>query len=186
VADPFQDKSDQQNIIICQVCGYQNLVGTLVCKNCGAVLVSMEARTRGGTRNLNEELPEFQTNPVFTPSTEGVFTEGMHLKLEVVEQNTKINIMPTARRQIVIGRRDPVSKRRPEIDMEDFAGYRLGVSRKHALIALKDDELTLQDYGSANGTYLNGVRLPAHQAHKLHDGDVIQLGQLSVRVYFEK
>jgi pSer/pThr/pTyr-binding forkhead associated (FHA) protein len=58
------------------------------------------------------------------------------------------------------------------------------VSRKHALLSFANAELVLQDYGSANGTYLNGVRLPAHRSHKISDGDEIRLGHLSMRVYF--
>ncbi|MEL7235923.1 MAG: FHA domain-containing protein, partial [Chloroflexota bacterium] len=77
-----------------------------------------------------------------------------------------------------------VSRRKPDVDLEDYEGYRFGVSRKHALFALLDQQLSLQDSGSANGTFLNGVRLPAHQAHKVHDGDVIQLGHMTIRIYF--
>lgn len=170
------------NIVRCQVCGHRNLLGALICDNCGAML-SGDSRSSTGTRNLNEELPEFQTNPVFTSSNKGDFVEGMRLKIEVVGNPEPIEIDPS-RRDILIGRRDQVSRRGPDVDLEDFEGYRLGVSRKHALIALQNTELALQDYGSANGTYLNGVRLPAHQAHKLHDGDVIQLGHLTIRIYF--
>lgn len=174
------DKND--NVIICQVCGHKNLIGALVCDNCGAML-SGEMRTFSGTRNLNEELPEFQTNPVFTSSGAGDFEEGMRLRLDINGTDERIELDPT-RRDLLIGRRDPVTHRKPDVDLEDHEGYRLGVSRKHAVFALKNSELTLQDYGSANGTYLNGVRLPAHQAHKVHDGDVVRLGRLEMRVFF--
>lgn len=171
------------NVVVCHVCGNRNLLGALICDNCGAMLSSGDSRSRTGTRNLNEELPEFQTNPVFISSNKGEFKEGMRLKIEVVGQKEPVEIDPS-RRDVLMGRRDQVSRRKPDVDLEDFEGYRLGVSRKHALISLRNTELTLQDYGSANGTYLNGVRLPAHQAHKLHDGDVIQLGHLTLRIYF--
>lgn len=172
-----------ENVIVCHVCGHRNLVGALICDNCGAMLTG-DTRNRTGTRNLNDELPEFQTdNPVFMPSEKQAFEDGMRLKIEVDNHDGAIEIDPT-RQEVIMGRRDPVSRRKPDVDLEDFEGYRLGVSRKHAMIALRENILTLQDYGSANGTYLNGVRLPAHQSHKLHDGDVVRLGHLTMRVYF--
>jgi hypothetical protein len=177
---PGNENVRQDNIIACQVCGHKNLVGALVCENCGAML---RGEMRSGTRNLNDELPEFQTNPVFTSSGTAHFEDGMRLKLALSSAGTDIEVNPTDR-NMLIGRRDPVSRRKPDIDLEDYDGYRLGVSRKHAVVTLKDTELTLQDYGSANGTYLNGVRLPAHQAHKIHDGDVVRLGRLELRVFF--
>ena len=115
---------------MCHVCGHENLKGTLICDKCGATLKPTQQRT--GTRNLREELPEFQTNPVFTSQdSSGDFLEAMQLKLDIVGQDAQIEMTPRGR-TLVVGRRDPVSGRKPEIDMEDYEGYRLGVSRKHA------------------------------------------------------
>lgn len=36
--------------------------------------------------------------------------------------------------------------------------------------------LILTDSGSQNGTYVDDQRLPAHQPHRLHDGDVVGFG----------
>lgn len=151
-----------------------------MCNNCGAVLTQ---QNRLGTRNLTAELPEFITNPVFTAAGSGVFKRGMRLRIDIEGQNADIKVDPS-KKALVIGRRDSVTRSVPDIDFEDFDGYRLGVSRRHAVLTLQTEELVIQDYGSANGTFLNGVRLPAHRAHKLHDGDEIRLGRLSVRVYF--
>ena len=48
------------------------------------------------------------------------------------------------------------------------------VSEHHALIQVKDGEVLLEDTGSNNGTYLNGVRLKKKIA--LNDGDSIVFG----------
>jgi pSer/pThr/pTyr-binding forkhead associated (FHA) protein len=45
--------------------------------------------------------------------------------------------------------------------------------------------LELFDLGSSNGTFLNGVRLTAHKAYVIHDGDEIRFGQMALRVYFQ-
>jgi hypothetical protein len=169
------------NAIVCQVCGHKNLVGTLMCSNCGAMLTT--GRNTSGTRNLAEEMPEFRTNPVFAASGSGTFRKGMDLRIAIEGKAASLKVNPDGR-ELLMGRRDVLSKHNPDIDFEDFEGYRLGVSRKHARLALEGSEVTLQDFGSANGTYLNGVRIPAHRPHKIHDGDEIRLGHLAMRIYF--
>jgi pSer/pThr/pTyr-binding forkhead associated (FHA) protein len=49
------------------------------------------------------------------------------------------------------------------------------VSRNHALLTRLDDEYTIEDGGSRNGIYLNGLKV--HSA-VLRDGDELQLGDV--------
>ncbi len=53
-------------------------------------------------------------------------------------------------------------------------------SRQHVRIEL-DGEARLEDLGSANGTLLNGQRIPAASSAVLGDGDQIHLGQTVLR-----
>ena len=48
-------------------------------------------------------------------------------------------------------------------------------SRRHARIAVREGSATLEDMGSRNGLYLNGVRVD--RAEPLHDGDRIRLAE---------
>jgi pSer/pThr/pTyr-binding forkhead associated (FHA) protein len=76
----------------------------------------------------------------------------------------------------------------PDVDLTPFAGYRMGVSRKHAVIRQNDEtneRLDLWDMGSSNGTFLNGTRLNANRPYRLRDGDEIRFGQMIMRVYFQ-
>jgi phage tail-like protein len=50
------------------------------------------------------------------------------------------------------------------------------VSRHHAEIRLESSGVILTDVGSPNGTYVDGVRLLAHQPHLLLPGSVVQIG----------
>jgi pSer/pThr/pTyr-binding forkhead associated (FHA) protein len=55
------------------------------------------------------------------------------------------------------------------------------VSRRHARIVHRKDQLALEDLGSTNGTFLNGQRVTHLTA--LQDGDLIDLGDsISLRV----
>ena len=48
------------------------------------------------------------------------------------------------------------------------------VSRRHARIIVRDEEATVEDLGSKNGTYLDGERLSAPTP--MHDGDRLLIG----------
>ncbi|HME89800.1 MAG TPA: GGDEF domain-containing protein [Myxococcaceae bacterium] len=53
-----------------------------------------------------------------------------------------------------------------------------GISRKHAKVSLgNDNQFQVEDLGSTNGTFLNGVRI---EAAALQDGDKIQIGSNTV------
>ncbi len=56
------------------------------------------------------------------------------------------------------------------------------VSRYHTTIALKNQQVTLEDLGSVNGTYVDGVRLKPNAPHTLRGGEEIQVGD--VRLIF--
>jgi len=64
-------------------------------------------------------------------------------------------------------------------DQCDIAVKDSSISGHHAEIRKSNGEITVRDLGSANGTYLNGERI---EQAELFDGDVLRLGQTSVRV----
>jgi len=47
-----------------------------------------------------------------------------------------------------------------------------GVSRRHAVIRVKEDKVFLEDLGSANGTFVRGQKI---ESSELHDGDEIMV-----------
>ena len=52
------------------------------------------------------------------------------------------------------------------------------VSRRHALVVLRGDEVVVLDDRSMNGTWVNGERV---RESPLSDGDVVELGAVRVR-----
>jgi hypothetical protein len=81
----------------------------------------------------------------------------------VVHEDGQERTVPLTNELITIGRL-PGS----EVVLKDK-----GASRRHAQIRLKDDDATLTDLGSTNGTRLNGQTI---QSRPLHDGDRITIG----------
>lgn len=51
-----------------------------------------------------------------------------------------------------------------------------GVSRQHARIHKTPQGWMLTDLGSTNGTFVNGQRIPAHEAYLLRPGDRVAIG----------
>lgn len=112
------------------------------------------------------------------------FTANMRLRLESVEdaEQMQVTIQDS---DMVIGRGDSVAGYTPEIDLAPLGAYRLGVSRRHALLRHQDDALWLLDLGSRNGTRLNGVAIDHETPSLLHHGDEIAMANLRMRVVFE-
>jgi pSer/pThr/pTyr-binding forkhead associated (FHA) protein len=112
-----------------------------------------------------------------------VFSDDMVLRLEV--SNTPESLVIQPGNETVIGRRDPATGIAPDVDLTAYAGYRLGVSRKHAILRVRNRRLEVLDLGSSNGTSINGVRITAHEPKILRDGDQISFGKMAMRVIFQ-
>jgi len=54
---------------------------------------------------------------------------------------------------------DPNQSIYPEIDLTDELALEAGVSRRHACIYRRGNDVEVEDLGSINGTLLNGKRL---------------------------
>ena len=69
-----------------------------------------------------------------------------------------------------------------DLDMNDYGGLDLGVSRHHALLRPTTEHLYLIDLGSTNGTLCNGLPLGPGITRSLQHNDVITLGKLSFTI----
>jgi pSer/pThr/pTyr-binding forkhead associated (FHA) protein len=80
----------------------------------------------------------------------------------------------------LIGRYDPVTGMRPEIDLTQVDINR-SVSRRHARIVLKDGAFLLsEEVGALNGTFVNGQRLSTGTPAPIVSGDKVGLGMVSL------
>lgn len=82
----------------------------------------------------------------------------------------------------------PLAGRRVEVDAElvvgrEDAGLTIEdeeISRRHAVFRPGDGGIEIEDLGSTNGTYVNGVRIEA--ATRLAGGDTVKLGRSVLQV----
>ncbi|MFQ5876124.1 MAG: cyclic nucleotide-binding domain-containing protein [Acidobacteriota bacterium] len=79
----------------------------------------------------------------------------------------------------LIGRYDPVTGTRPEIDLTQVDINR-SVSRRHARIVSQDGQFRIsEEVGALNGTFVNGQRLTAGEPVPVKSGDTVALGMVS-------
>jgi pSer/pThr/pTyr-binding forkhead associated (FHA) protein len=112
------------------------------------------------------------------------FQPGIPGGLTVCNSRTTL-CFPDGKLDLVIGRRDQFGTFAPDIDLADEGGAQKGVSRQHARIYYRENQVYIQDLGSSNGTYVNQRQLKAKQSHRLHDRDTIWLGHMRL-IFFAR
>jgi pSer/pThr/pTyr-binding forkhead associated (FHA) protein len=104
------------------------------------------------------------------------------VELHIAGNPKMIVLAPTE--EAVLGRRSPYGQL-PDVDLSDYQAYILGVSRRHASIAVSQDGCTICDLGSANGTWINGERLRPHTPQPLKNGDEVRMGKLNIAIQIQ-
>jgi len=97
----------------------------------------------------------------------------MEVKLVVLSGKHAGTSLPVAGPKFFIGRAEDCNLR-PHSDL---------VSRHHCVILLEEGLVAVRDFGSKNGTYVNGERVRAEQT--LKPGDVLKVGDLELKLQAE-
>jgi hypothetical protein len=166
----------QQIVVTCPNCGRENTDNEAICIYCGELL----DHTPGKTHNFGES-DSGQNQPRWGSAR---FDLRTRLILRVVDSSQIIQVNAHKAGGIILGRLDPISGLAPEVDLAPYDAQDKGVSRQHARLDIRDDSLYITDLGSANFTFLNGLRLTSQQPRILRDSDEIRLGHLKLQVTF--
>ncbi|HST28230.1 MAG TPA: cyclic nucleotide-binding domain-containing protein [Rudaea sp.] len=99
-----------------------------------------------------------------------------------IAANGDVVSMDPMRTQFLIGRPDPATGAKPEIDLGPFDVQRT-LSRRHATL-LRDGAqyFVREDAATTNGTYLNGERLQTGVAMPVKAGDKLRFGSIEVEL----
>jgi hypothetical protein len=97
----------------------------------------------------------------------------MEVKLVVAQGSQAGQEVPIAGRKFFIGRAEDCHLR-PHSDL---------ISRHHCVILVEDAFVAVRDFGSKNGTFVNGKRITAEV--ELKPGDTLKVGQLEFKVLID-
>ena len=198
-------------MIECPHCKKHELVGAIYCRECGTQLLPTEVEAYSspkavkmptdqqvfnqGSANVpkkpspakepgtpissnpirSQTVSETQPKPKITNSE-----QTNRITLQVVATGDLISVIEED--EVTVGRAGIGQPIVPDIDLTPYQGLVAGVSRLHASIRIKGEEVYIMDLGSANGTRLNGVKLPPSTPHRLENESVISLGKLKLKV----
>ncbi len=78
--------------------------------------------------------------------------------------------------ETTIGRIDPVTGIRPDVDLTNLDNQR-SVSRRHAKVVYQGGEFRIvEEIGTMNGTFVSGRRIQTGQPVPIKDGDKVRAG----------
>lgn len=145
----------------CPECGFDNIEGTAYCDGCGTKLSSDDA-------------PSQPAHPIDTETTQPVETAKLILA-------TTGNEYPINKDVVLLGRESVADSIFPEVDLTsvDPEGY---ISRRHAQIQKQDNDYTIMDLNSMNGTFVNNKILLKDEIYTLANDDEIRVGKTVLRL----
>jgi hypothetical protein len=121
-----------------------------------------------------------QPVPVVSPPAA---RESTHARSRVIQLQLGREVVElSGQNTYLVGRRDVDQHLFPDVDLHDWDGADAGVSRRHLIIRVLGNVLSIEDLESRNSTIVNGYRLFPHQQYPLVDGDEIRLGDITLLV----
>jgi len=162
----------------CPICNNKNEKDAVICRHCGATLKSNTeptATTRNTEIKLNysETVEELKVDEKIIPADGiAIYFAGTTKPVEILTDN-----------EFVIGRR-VVATSESFLDLSEFDGFKLGLSRRHAMIRHAESGYEVIDLSSTNGTWLNDERLVPYTPYPLTSGSQLRLSRMRLFVFF--
>jgi hypothetical protein len=172
IAERMKLSNITMKIIFCPNCDSPNVVGVSRCQVCDAKLDT-------------SEVDEVET--VYAEAETQVEESSPAIVLYSLKSSRQFALRPQLNKTGLRLGRSSVSSP-VEVDLTEVGASDLGVSRTHALLQYDDgnEGIYITDLSSTNGTFVNGIRLPANARTRLRDGDELQLGHLKLGVRFNE
>jgi pSer/pThr/pTyr-binding forkhead associated (FHA) protein len=117
---------------------------------------------------------------VSSPST---IPAGAALNLNVVRGQNPGTTYPIKQGKTILGRAAAAEQLPVDVDMDNLERPgQIFAANHHAIITFANGNLTVEDTGTANGTYLNRAKLPPNSPQPLKPDDVVQIGTVKLQV----
>jgi pSer/pThr/pTyr-binding forkhead associated (FHA) protein len=165
-------------MIVCPSCGNKELPGALFCKECGAQFTDIHDPTLIIPVDLGDRLQKASEGELGQdiPATPG----DANLSLFLVDSGDVIPLEGLT--DYTLGRSSEDQPILPDIDLAPYDAYDYGVSRLHASIEISQPFALLTDFGSANGTQLNGQKMIPNKPYPITHGDIFTLGKMKIQL----
>lgn len=174
-------------VIICPACHHEELVGALFCSECGAELFHLKV-SPPKTRSYDASGSLSQTGRQKSPGTGKVASPRSPtaplVSLRIPDTGQVIPLEEGD--EFTLGRISGNQPILPDIDLTPYKAYEGGVSRLHATIRVFENQVTVTDLGSANGTRINGKKIAAHQPCEISNEDIITLGRFKAQILIQR
>jgi pSer/pThr/pTyr-binding forkhead associated (FHA) protein len=159
-------------MIKCPFCNNVYPENTLFCEECGSYLAPGNGQA---------------TDPLTGPITGETEREASRLSFKTLILTTEDGgrIELPLSKEVVLGRLDASRAVFPDVDLTNEQGSEKGVSRRHARISRREDQVFIEDLNSLNGTFLNSTRLVPELPYPLKDGDQVQLAGLILTIHLK-
>lgn len=180
----MSDQDSNLQTVECHACGNQiTPTEDNHCPICGFPL----DRPSSAPVTKGSNLPESVAPPPIRERGPSTFDLTATAVIHVLPGDNYVTL--SVRKPVILGR--DVGEQTPAgteelIDLNQFGGYRFGVSRRHCQLERHSSELHVTDLGSSNGTFLNDARLLAHKAYVVCNGDTLRLGALNMTISFNQ
>jgi pSer/pThr/pTyr-binding forkhead associated (FHA) protein len=118
--------------------------------------------------------------PVSSPST---IPAGAQVQLSVVRGQQLGATYPVKQGKTVVGRAAAGEKQPVDVELdEQERPGQVFAANHHAILTFENNNLTVEDTGTANGTYINRVKIQPNSPQPLKPGDVVQVGTVQLQV----
>ena len=163
---------------ICPVCKYSNEQNAVVCKHCGASLSSSKYASQTPkdpdvTVFYAEKQEEFHVEEPIIP--------GDGITVYYAGKNEPIAIRTED--EFIIGRQTGDASE-SILDLSEFDGFQMGMSRRHAKIRRTQTGYEVIDLGTTNGTWMDDKRLVPNKPYPLANGSMLRLGRIRLLVFY--
>jgi CRP-like cAMP-binding protein len=136
-----------------------------------------EAERRVGEQPAKSARAAAQQSAAQSAGADGDPDQATGTRLEAEENG---HIFQLDAEEILIGRYDPVTELKPDVDLSDL-DLKRSVSRRHARILCGDEGCTIvEEVGALNGTFVNGEQIVTGQSHPIVDGDKLSFGMVNL------
>jgi len=165
-------------MITCPACQNQELVGALFCSACGTQL---RYQTKTPTETVIYTKSHIPIDSAAeTRLVKPAATTAAHVMIKISESGSLLPL--DGSQDFTIGRVSGTQPILPDIDLTPYQAYESGVSRLHATLRVTEEEVTVSDLGSANGTRINGAKIPAYTPQRLANGDRVTFGKFQIEI----